>query len=257
MPNSELATPDLTATKVARSPLLEIRSLRKSFGGVRVLNALDFAIEDGSIRCLIGPNGSGKSTLLKIVAGMHKADYGEIRFAGMRIDHLRPFEVVRLGICMKFQIISIFRELTVYQNVRIPIQRHYHDEVTRSARIDQLLELVGLVQQRDVSAGILSHGEQQWLEIGMAIGAEPRLLLLDEPTAGMTPVETRKTADIVRRLNRERGTTIIVVEHDMSFVSYIDQPVSVLHQGRIFFEGDIGSVRRNPEVARIYFGDRR
>jgi ABC-type uncharacterized transport system ATPase subunit len=237
--------------------MLEVTQLRKSFGGLRVLDGLDLRLEPAGMRCLIGPNGSGKSTLLKAVAGLHRPDGGEIHFASERIDGLRPFDIVRRGISMKFQIVGIFRELSVYQNIRVPVQRLLPHEDMRTERIEELLDLVGLGHLRDSPAGTLSHGEQQWLEIGMAIGAAPRLLLLDEPTAGMTPAETRQTAEIVRRLNREQGTGAIVVEHDMAFVGWLEQAVSVLHQGRIFFEGDIDAVRGNADVARIYFGGRR
>jgi ABC-type uncharacterized transport system ATPase subunit len=239
------------------APILEIRQLRKWFVGLHVLNDLDFRVEAGGIRCLIGPNGSGKSTLLKCIAGLYRPDGGEIRLGSERIDGLRPFEIVRRGVSMKFQIVSIYRELTVYQNIRIPVQRRQPHGGERNERIEELLDVTGLAAKRDVPAGILSHGEQQWLEIGMAVGADPRLLILDEPTAGMTPTETRQTADIVHRLNRDHGTAAIVVEHDMAFVRYLDRPVSVLHQGQIFFEGTMEEVRSNADVARIYFGGRR
>ena len=244
-------------TTPAAEPILQTRGLHKSFGGLTVLNGLDITIEREGVRCLIGPNGSGKSTLLKTIAGIYRPDGGEIRLSGTRIDGWQPYRIVRGGVSMKFQIVSVFRELTVYQNIRIPAQRLLKDGADRNERIDALLDLVGLARHSDMVAGTLSHGQQQWLEIGMAIATEPRLLLLDEPTAGMTPEETRQTADIVLRLNREWRTATLVVEHDMSFVRYIGRRVSVLHQGRIFFEGDIELVRANPEVARIYFGGRR
>jgi ABC-type uncharacterized transport system ATPase subunit len=237
--------------------ILEATDLWKAFGGVKVLNGLSLALPKGSIRCLIGPNGSGKSTLLKTIAGMHRPDDGEIRLSGRRIDGLRPFEIVRRGVSIKFQIVRVFRELTVYQNLRIPAQRHASDDSSRSAAIDRMLELIGLERHRDQIAGSLSHGQQQWLEIGMAIAGEPRLLLLDEPTAGLTPEETDQTAEIVLRLNREQGITVLAVEHDMSFVRYLGQPISVLHQGRIFFEGDMNAVQSNRDVEAIYFGSRR
>ena len=251
--------PELHASvsKAAEPPILETRRLVKKFGGLTVLRDLDLTIEHEGVRCLIGPNGSGKSTLLKTIAGIHRPDSGEIRLAGERIEGRRPFDIVRRGVSMKFQIVSIFRELTVHQNLRIPAQRVLVHEHARRARVEELLDLIGLASRRDTIAGNLSHGEQQWLEIGMAIAAGPRLLLLDEPTAGMTPEETRQTADIVLRLNREMRTATVVVEHDMNFVRYIGRRVSVLHRGAIFFEGDIDAVRTNPEVALIYFGGRR
>jgi ABC-type uncharacterized transport system ATPase subunit len=237
--------------------LLETRDLAKSFGGLHVLDGLNLSVATGSIRCLIGPNGSGKSTLLKAIVGLHRPDRGEIRFDDHRIDGLRPFEIIRRGISIKFQIVSIYRELSVYQNLRVPTQRRIAGEARRRAAIGDMLELIGLHRHANAIAGTLSHGQQQWLEIAMAIANEPRLLILDEPTAGMTPEETQQTADIVLRLNRDRGIAAIVVEHDMNFVRYIDQPVSVLHQGRIFFEGDLDAVKSNPDIERIYFGARR
>ena len=237
--------------------LLEAENLWKAFGGVKVLNGLSLSLGDGSITGLIGPNGSGKSTLLKTIAGLHRPDAGEIRLSGDRIDGLRPFEIVRRGVSIKFQIVRVFRELTVYQNLRIPAQRQHGDERARTEVIDRMLEQIGLHAHRESIAGSLSHGQKQWLEIGMAIASEPRLLLLDEPAAGLTPEETDQTAEIVLRLNRERGITVLAVEHDMNFVRNLGQPVSVLHQGKIFFEGDLNAVQSNREVEAIYFGSRR
>lgn len=237
--------------------LLETRSLKKSFGGLTVLDGVDLEIREGEVRCLIGPNGSGKSTLLKTIMGLHAPDDGSITFLSERIDGKRPFEIVRRGLSIKFQIVSIFRELTVYQNLRVPAQRLGLDSDARIERIQRMLETISLMNHSDTTAGNLSHGQQQWLEIGMAIVNDPRLLILDEPTAGMTPDETAETAQIVARLNAERGTAVVVVEHDMNFVRYLDRPISVLHQGRIFFEGSLEQVRVNSKIDEIYFGSRK
>ncbi|MEQ8967855.1 MAG: ABC transporter ATP-binding protein [Azospirillaceae bacterium] len=236
--------------------VLEIRGLEKAFGGNRVLDNVNLSVPRASIRCLIGPNGSGKSTLLKTVMGLHAPDGGEIRYRGQRIDGLKPFEIVRLGLGLKFQIVSIYRELTVYQNLRIAIRETALAESEQEARIEDMLSLIRLDALRDVPAGILAHGQQQWLEIGMAIVNGPDLLILDEPTAGMTVEETRMTADLVLRLNREKGVTFVAVEHDMNFVRFLDSHVFVLHQGRIFFEGTFEEVRENEDIREIYFGSR-
>lgn len=237
--------------------MLETKALVKRFGGLKVLDGLDLKVEEGEVRCLIGPNGSGKSTLLKTILGLHECDGGDVLIAGKSVRGARPFEIVRRGVSVKFQIVSVFRDLSVYQNLRVPAQRVVRDEDERAARIERILELTDLGAFRDTPAGILSHGQQQWLEIGMAIVTEPRLLFLDEPTAGMTPEETQKTARIAERLNREAGITIVAVEHDMNFVRYINRRISVLHQGRIFFEGNLDEVRANPDIQKIYFGSRK
>ena len=237
--------------------LLAVRGVHKSFGGVQVLRGLDLEIAPGEIRCLIGPNGSGKSTLLKSIVGLNPPSAGRIELAGRRIDGLRSFAIIRAGISIKFQVLRIFRELTVYQNLRIPCQRPWARIADPAAEINRLMALVGLAGLGHVVAGTLSHGQQQWLEIGMAIAGQPRLLLLDEPTAGMTLDERSQTAELVLRLNREAGVGVIVVEHDMSFVRHVDRKVSVLHQGQIFFEGSLDAVQASVDIQRIYFGERR
>ncbi len=239
------------------SDLVTVENLHKSFGGLQVLRGMSFGVPEGEMRVLLGPNGCGKSTFLKTMIGLHRPSAGEIRLAGERVDGLHPHEIARLGVSTKLQVPSVFRELSVYQNIRIAVQRETgRDARSRNMVIDETLDMIGLLTQAGNRAGNLSHGHQQWLEIGMAIASQPRILLLDEPTAGMTPEETQQTAQIVLRLNREKGMTVIIVEHDMAFVSALDAPILVLNQGSIFFEGTLRQVRTHEGVKEIYFGSR-
>jgi ABC-type uncharacterized transport system ATPase subunit len=239
------------------SDLVTVENLHKSFGGLQVLRGMSFGVPEGEMRVLLGPNGCGKSTFLKTMIGLHRPSAGEIRLAGERIDGLHPHEIARLGVSTKLQVPSVFRELSVYQNIRIAVQRETgRDARSRNMVIDETLDMIGLLTQAENRAGNLSHGHQQWLEIGMAIASQPRILLLDEPTAGMTPEETQQTAQIVLRLNRQKGMTVIIVEHDMAFVSALDAPILVLNQGSIFFEGTLRQVRTHQGVKEIYFGSR-
>jgi len=234
--------------------ILRIVGLHRHFGGVKALNGIDLSVEKGEVRCVIGPNGSGKSTLFKLITGIHAPTAGSIMYGGGRIDGLRPFEVARRGISMKFQVPRTYLQLTVRQNLRIALQRTRLSRAGLRDRMRDLLHLVTLAEFEEAPAGLLPHGQKQWLEIGMAIAIGPRLLLLDEPTAGMTPDETRRTADIVKQINQQADMTVVVIEHDMDFVRYIDRRISVLHQGRVFFEGDLAAVSSDQGVREIYLG---
>ncbi|NKK46895.1 ABC transporter ATP-binding protein [Rhizobium leguminosarum] len=237
--------------------LVSVRDLHKSFGGLHVLRGMTLDIPEGEMRVLLGPNGCGKSTFLKTLIGLHRPTSGEIRLAGTRIDRLHPHEIARMGVSTKLQIPSVFKELSVYQNLRIAVQRQTkHDGRVQARVIQDTIEMIGLNAFSESRAGSLSHGHQQWLEIGMAIASEPRILLLDEPTAGMTPEETQQTVRIVSKLNKTRGMSVVIVEHDMAFVSELNAPILVLNQGTIFFEGSLQEVRSNEGVKEIYFGSR-
>lgn len=239
------------------SDLVTVKNLHKSFGGLQVLRGMSFRIPEGEMRVLLGPNGCGKSTFLKTMIGLHRPSAGEISFAGQRIDRLHPHQIAQLGVSTKLQVPSVFKELSVYQNIRIAVQRKAGpDGGLRNALIDETLDTIGLLAKAESKAGNLSHGHQQWLEIGMAIASQPRILLLDEPTAGMTPEETQQTARIVARLNREKGMSVVIVEHDMAFVSELDAPILVLNQGTIYFQGTLQQVRSHAGVREIYFGSR-
>lgn len=234
------------------TPILEVRKLNKAFGGVTVARDIDFLLSPGTMHCLIGPNGAGKSSFFRMILGEHAPDSGQILFRGEDITAMRPFQRIRRGMSVKFQVPGIFKELSVRQNLEVALQHHLHGHSLTGA-IAQVLEFTNLEGQVTTPAGQLSHGQQQWLEIGMAVGVEPQLLLLDEPTAGMSPDETRKTGEMLHALNR-RGMTILAVEHDMAFVEQISRSVTVLHMGAIFAEGSIAEITAHPGVQEIYLG---
>ncbi|HCL66037.1 MAG TPA: ABC transporter ATP-binding protein [Rhizobium sp.] len=233
--------------------LLETRDLNKWFGGLHVTGGVNFALEPGEIHCLIGPNGAGKSTFFRLILGEHSPSSGRIIYDGEDVTKAKPFQRIRRGISVKFQVPGIFKALSVRQNLIIALQ-HHHAPALLSKEVDRLLEFLNLGEATDQLAGNLSHGQKQWLEIGMAIGLKPKLLLLDEPTAGMTPDETAATGEMVQALNRE-GVTVLAVEHDMAFVRQIAQRVTVLHFGKIFAQGTIDEIMADERVAAIYLGD--
>lgn len=234
--------------------VLRADDLTKSFGGIRAVDHLNLTLARGELRCLIGPNGAGKSTLFGLLSGLHRPEAGHIVFKGDDITNLRPFQRVRKGLCQKFQTTRIYRALTVAQNLVIA-DRTPRSSGRKNGRLSWALSTLGLGSKSEVPAGELPHSHQQWLEICLALATEPDLLLLDEPTAGMTPEETELTAQFVVNLNRQ-GLTLLVVEHDMAFVRYIAQWVTVLHYGRIFTEGSLDQIESNHEVRRIYLGER-
>ncbi|MFC6487953.1 ABC transporter ATP-binding protein [Nitratireductor sp. GCM10026969] len=233
-------------------PLLETRALNKHFGGLHVTADVDFAVAEGEVHCLIGPNGAGKSTLFRLMLGEHAPSSGSIHFAGEDITGLKPFQRIHRGISVKFQVPGIFKTLSVRQNLEIALQ-HHHGRESLDGEIDRLLAFLKLEQARSQPAGDLSHGQKQWLEIGMAVSLKPRLLLLDEPTAGMSEDETRATGDMICRLNRQ-GTTVLAVEHDMTFVRQVADQVTVLHQGRVFAQGSMDEIVSDERVTAIYLG---
>jgi branched-chain amino acid transport system ATP-binding protein len=233
--------------------ILETRDLNKWFGGLHVTGGIDFALEPGEIHCLIGPNGAGKSTFFRLILGEHLPTSGQILYDGADITRAKSFERIRRGISVKFQVPGIFKALSVRQNLQIALQHHRHPSELNE-EIDKLLEFLKLSDARAQLAGNLSHGQKQWLEIGMAVGLKPRLLLLDEPTAGMTPDETAATGEMVQALNRD-GVTVLAVEHDMAFVRQIAHKVTVLHFGKIFAQGTIDEIVADERVAAIYLGD--
>jgi len=232
--------------------ILETRQLRKHFGGLNAIQGIDLKVEPGELRCLIGPNGAGKSTLFKLILGNYPASAGRVFFKGEDITGLAAHERVRRGMSIKFQVPGIFVNLSVAQNLIIALQETVRG-AAQQAELERLLDLLDLAESRDKRAGELSHGQQQWLEIGMAIALSPALLLLDEPTAGMSPEETYKTGELVKRLNAQ-GMTVVAIEHDMTFVRQIAKKVTVLHFGRIFDEGPLEAIIRSDDVARIYLG---
>jgi len=233
--------------------ILETRDLNKWFGGLHVTRGVDFTLQPGEIHCLIGPNGAGKSTFFRLILGEHMPTNGQILYEGAEITREKSFERIRRGISVKFQVPGIFKALSVRQNLQIALQ-HHRLPSELNEEIDLLLEFLKLKDERHQLAGNLSHGQKQWLEIGMAVGLKPRLLLLDEPTAGMTPDETAATGEMVQALNRD-GVTVLAVEHDMAFVRQIAHKVTVLHFGKIFAQGTINEIVADERVAAIYLGD--
>ena len=232
--------------------LIDVQGVSKRFGGLIAVSDVSLGIESGEIHCLIGPNGAGKSTLFKLIVGIYPPTSGSIRFDDIEITGERAYARVQRGMSIKMQAPSVFKELPVWQNIHVALQqqragRHLADEQ------DRLLTLLGLKDDAAKPAGALAHGQQQWLEIGMALALQPRLLLLDEPTAGMSPDETYRTGELIKSLN-EGGMTIVVVEHDMTFVRQIAQSVTVLHLGKVFARGSLGEIIRDPRVAEIYLG---
>ncbi|MGN7871324.1 ABC transporter ATP-binding protein [Paracoccus sp. 22332] len=233
--------------------ILETRKLNKHFGGLHVTGNVDFALQPGEMHCLIGPNGAGKSTFFRLILGEHQPDSGQILFADQDITRAKPFQRIRKGISVKFQVPGIFKDLATRQNLVIALQHHVPPQAL-TEEVDRLLEFLKLSKDHAQLAGNLSHGQKQWLEIGMAIALKPRLLLLDEPTAGMTPDETHATGEMLHRLNAG-GMTVLAVEHDMTFVRQIAHRVTVLHLGKVFAQGSIDDITADPRVAKIYLGE--
>jgi branched-chain amino acid transport system ATP-binding protein len=233
-------------------PILETRDLNKRFGGLHVTANVNFALDEGELHCLIGPNGAGKSTFFRLLLGEHLPSSGSIIYEGQDITALKSFQRIRRGMSVKFQVPGIFKALSAGQNLEIALQHHL-ESTSLAAEVDRLLSFLNLSDVATQLAGNLSHGQKQWLEIGMAISLKPKLLLLDEPTAGMSPAETHATGEIVKTLNAD-GVTVLAVEHDMSFVRQVARRVTVLHLGRIFAQGTIDEIVADERVAEIYLG---
>ncbi|MCU4742455.1 ABC transporter ATP-binding protein [Halobacteria archaeon AArc-m2/3/4] len=235
------------------SRILQTRGLTKRFGGLTAIDDVDFAVDAGELRCLIGPNGAGKSTFLKLLTGRHDPSAGAIYYNGAELTDLPPYKRIDRGISIKFQVPSVYPDLTVEENLRIPLQR-VASKAEFEERTIETLEQFDLLEEIDTTAANLSHGQQQRLEIGMAMTLEPDLMLLDEPVAGLSVEETEEIAELLVELNDE-DVAFIVIEHDIDFVASIADRVTVLHQGDIFTEGTIEDVRSDPEVKKIYLGE--
>lgn len=246
---------------ISKDIILYIEGLTVSFDGFKALNDLNLYVNDGELRCLIGANGAGKTTLMDVITGKTPCDSGSAYF-GQNINLLEKTEaeVASLGIGRKFQKPSVFEALDVFANLELALKVDKSVMPTMFAtlsneqhdRIDEVLEIIGLEQQRFQLAGALSHGQKQWLEIGMLLCSDPRVLLVDEPVAGMTAQETERTAELLTSLAGKR--TVIVVEHDMEFVRSIAREVTVLHQGSVLAEGSMDEIQNNPDVIEVYLG---
>ncbi len=245
-----------------RDKMLYLEHLTVSFDGFKALNDLTLYVDAGELRCIIGPNGAGKTTMMDVITGKTRPQEGTAWF-GRTIDLLKLSEpeIVQSGIGRKFQKPTVFEYLNVFENLELSLAGDKSFWRTLTARltswqrdrVDQVLEIIGLGPQRRAIAGALSHGQKQWLEIGMLLMQEPDLLLVDEPVAGMTPQETERTAELLVSLAGEHS--VVVVEHDMDFVRSIARQVTVLHEGHVLAEGDMDHVQNDPRVIEVYLGE--
>jgi urea transport system ATP-binding protein len=255
-------TPAGTLAPQPSGTVLWVDGITVSFDGFKALDDLSLTLEERELRCIIGPNGAGKTTLMDVITGKTRPDSGRVKLVPGDVDLTTrsEYEIARLGIGRKFQRPTIFSGHSVFENLELASQgrrgvwRNLFGRLDRAARarIDEVLALIGLHDQRDRRAGLLAHGGKQWLEIGMLLAQDPRVLLLDEPVAGMTQKETERTAELVTSLSKDR--TVVVVEHDMEFVRHIARKVTVLHEGRTLAEGPMESVQRDPKVIEVYLG---
>jgi len=243
------------------SALLYLDGLTVSFDGFRALNKLSLAVEPGEMRAIIGPNGAGKTTMMDVVTGKTRPDEGDVYFDGAHdLTKLDETEIAELGIGRKFQKPTVFDSHSVEDNILLALKSDrrvrttlwWKDNAEDAGRIDGILETIRLSSVRHRMAGSLSHGQKQWLEIGMLLAQDPKLLLVDEPAAGMTDAETRQTAELLKEINRDR--TVVVVEHDMAFVRDLGVKVTVLHEGAVIAEGSIDQVSENERVVEVYLG---
>ena len=258
----EFLAPVPSPVDVRHGPILYLEGVNVSFDGFKAINNLNLTIDDGELRCIIGPNGAGKTTMMDIITGKTRPDTGSVWF-GSRHNLLTMNEpdIASLGIGRKFQKPTVFEALTVFENLELAMAADKRVLPTLTAvmkpqfrdRIDEVLEMIGLKDLRDRLAGILSHGQKQWLEIGMLLMQKPRLLLVDEPVAGMTEQEMERTAELLTSLAGKQS--VVVVEHDMGFVRSIARKVTVLHQGSVLAEGSMDQVSNDPEVIKVYLGE--
>lgn len=234
-------------------PILETRALTCRFGGVTAVDKVDFAIAEGELRCLIGPNGAGKSTLFKCMTRQQRPTAGEVLFRGRGLGGYHPHQIARMGIAIKNQIPSVYGGLSVRENVWLAARRGQRGKAAVAA-VDAVLEQIGFADtsRRSRRVDELSHAHRQWVELGMLLATGPALALLDEPAAGMTRDEMLRTVKLVKELNRR--ATIIVVEHDLEFISLLASRVTVLHRGAILVEDSMENIARNQQVREVYLG---
>ncbi len=231
--------------------LLSTDGLRMRFGGVVAVDGVTLAVNEGELRCLIGPNGAGKSTFFKCLTGQYKPTGGRIFWRGRDITALDPFAVARLGVGIKTQVPSLFDGLTAMEGVVLAVRR-LHGEAEARRRAVRALERLEVGDLGNRRIGLLAHGQRQLVELAMVVAPEPDLIILDEPTAGMSAEETGRAADLIRELNREHA--IVVVEHDMQFIRTIAHTVTVFHQGRVLMEDSAEIVFKDPRVRDVYLG---
>ncbi|MCY7763546.1 urea ABC transporter ATP-binding protein UrtD [Bacillus spizizenii] len=242
-------------------PILTCRDVKVEFDGFWALQGADISVQERDIHFLIGPNGAGKTTLLDIICGKTKPHSGEVLFQETNeLTKIREYQIAKLGVARKFQSPSVFTQLTVFENLELAMKQKktilslLTARMTKeqSDRIIDILRLIGLDDKRDLTAGSLSHGQKQWLEIGMQLAMEPKLLLLDEPIAGMTGKEREKTGALLEEISKT--CSVLIVEHDMDFVRSFSRKVTVMHEGKVLCEGSMDDITSNEEVAAMYLG---
>ncbi len=245
--------------------ILSVSGVSKSFDGFKAINDLNFYLEEGELRTVIGPNGAGKSTFMDIITGRTRPDSGSVTFHkgdghDINLAKMREFEINRMGIGRKFQTPSVYKSHTVYDNLILSLNRQrgvfktlfYKESAEDRERIMEVLKTIRLEGRKDDLAGMLSHGQKQWLEIGMLLAQDPQILLIDEPAAGMSDEETERTGELL--LSLEKKHSLIVIEHDMEFIRQIARKVTVLHQGHVLKDGSFAHVKSDPEVVEVYLG---
>ena len=242
--------------------MLQVESLQKSFDGFMAVLDANLLVEKGDIVAVIGPNGAGKTTLFNLITGQLKPNGGSVRFKGKDISGMPPYRICHMGLSRSFQIVNIFHRMTVFDNVQIAVLSNQkkilnfltpaHNMVVE--RTEEILASVGLMEKRDRICGALSHGDQKVLEMAIALGTEPELLILDEPTAGMSPEETAVTIKLIRKLSGDLGLTILFCEHDMSLVFAVATKIMVMQQGQTIIQGDPETVRADRRVQEAYLG---
>jgi urea transport system ATP-binding protein len=252
---------EVAAMEAFERTLLFIEGVTVSFDGFRALNNLSLAVEPGEMRAIIGPNGAGKTTMMDVVTGKTRPDNGTVIFDKFHdLARLDEAEIALLGIGRKFQKPTVFDSHTVFDNIELALKADrraratlfWRESAGEDRSVEDILKIVRLSALRNRLAGSLSHGQKQWLEIGMLLAQDPKLLLVDEPVAGMTDAETRQTAELLKEINREH--TVIVVEHDMTFVRDLGVKVTCLHEGSVLAEGSIDEVSNNERVVEVYLG---
>lgn len=239
--------------------ILETKGLTKRFGGLTAVQEVNLRLDEKELRCIIGPNGCGKTTLFNLITGYYKPSAGQILYGGENITGKPVYQISKMGVGRKFQVPSIFSRLTVYENMRVPLSSRSHPSRSEGANDPhhEIMDLLGRITLADKCGDLainLAHGEKQWLEIGMVLASKPRLMLLDEPTAGMTMGETAKTAQLIGDISRETGISILVIEHDISFVKEIAGRITVMYKGGVFKEGSYDEIQSDDEVREIYLG---
>lgn len=243
--------------------MLAINNLHIDFGGFKAINGVNFELSEGEHHAIIGPNGAGKTTFFNLITGHLLPTHGEVRFRGQKLNGMPPHRIVKLGLARSFQRINIYPRLSVFENVQVALIARDGNHLKfftlantlNREETSELLELVGLVEEADEIAGELAYGKQKQLELAISLASNPQLLLLDEPTAGMSPQETGDAIRLIDEISKARNLTLLFTEHDMGVVFGISDRISVLHHGEIIASGNPEEVRNDPEVRRVYLGE--